>query len=75
LLKGYSACWGFGRGRNFILPLAGKQKSHFCIGRQLLWPVDDNYFGRFPLSLAACSIFPKRALDGGHQATGQSIHE
>jgi CheY-like chemotaxis protein len=30
LLKGYSACWGFGRGRNFILPLAGKQKSHFC---------------------------------------------
>jgi hypothetical protein len=30
LLKGYSACWGFGRGRDFILPLAGKQKSHFC---------------------------------------------
>ena len=31
-----------------------------CIERQLFWPVDDNYFGRLPLSLAACSFDPQR---------------
>ena len=25
------------------------------VQRQLLWPVNDNYFGRLPLSFAACS--------------------
>lgn len=46
----------------------------FGIRRQLLWPVDDNYFGRLPLSWPLVYLTRKGALDGGHQATGQSIH-